>query len=300
MGTCSSQPKQHKNNIKPKTIQNKLETNLNSDQKQLISQKQKEIYQGPKQPNQEVQEQEEKKENEVSFENQLTDETAIKSYLLGEEMSDLVIQKDNNLIVQIQRKLRFKDKTLIASVIKSLFLWIMQRNQKIQFISQIKSIQVRSQQFLTILQLSLQDLFEYDLNLMKNDQILQKGLELCCKTYHILQNLGKKSKTQKTYTQVIQDEEMIRNEELKKQYLIVQSEIKLEIIRTFSNNNDIVKSQQQQNNPLVSLKFNTKHTITLAKQQTQNNKQEMMMKIVTYFNHFKMLQIMIFSIINMI
>ncbi|CAD8056431.1 unnamed protein product [Paramecium primaurelia] len=53
--------------------------------------------------------------------------------------------------------------------------------------------------------------------------------------YHILQNLRKKSKTQKTYTQVIQDEEMIINEEQKKQYLKFQSEIKLEIIRTFSN-----------------------------------------------------------------
>ncbi|CAD8064037.1 unnamed protein product [Paramecium primaurelia] len=270
MGTCSSQAKQNNKITQPKPIQNELETNLNSGQKQPASQKQEEIDEYPKQSNQDAQEQveiKENQENQENFDDQITDEEAIKSYLLGEELSDLILQKDNNLGVQIQRKIRFKDKTQMVSMIKALFLCLKKLEEPIYQLDKKYPSEILNN-FQQFLQVSLQDLFEHNINLVKNEQILQKGLELCCRTYHTLQNLGKKSKTQKIYTQIIQDEEMIISEELKKQYLKVQSEIKLEIIRTFSNNKDIPKSQQQQNNPLVLMKFNTKHAITLAKQQT--------------------------------
>ncbi|CAD8091089.1 unnamed protein product [Paramecium sonneborni] len=267
MGTCSSQTKQNKKNVQPKKIQNELETNLNSGQKQPVSLKQEEIIQDPKQLNQDVQEQVEKKENDCSQENLITDDDAIKQYLIGEEMSELALQKEYDLISKIQNKIRFKDKSQIVSVINSLFLCLKELEEPIYQLDKKYPSEVLNN-FQQFLQLSLKDLFEFNINQLKNASILQKSLELCCRTYHILQNLGKKSKAQKIYTEVIQDEEMIISEELKKQYLKVQSEIKLEIIRTFSNKNDIQKSQQQQNNPLVLMKFNTKHAITLAKQQT--------------------------------
>ncbi|CAD8079825.1 unnamed protein product [Paramecium sonneborni] len=267
MGTCSSQTKQNQKNVQSNQIQNELETNLNSGQKQPVSLKQEEIFQDPKQQIQEVQKEEEKKENDSSKEHLITDEKAIKSYLLREEISELVLQKEYYMSSEIQHKIKFKDKSQIVSVINQLFLCLKALEEPIYQLDKKYPSEILNN-FQQFLQLSLKDLFEYNINLLKNDQILQKGLELCCRTYHILQNLGKKAKTQKIYKEVVQDEEKIISEELKKQYLKVQSEIKLEIIQTFSNKNDIQKTQQQQNNPLVLMKFNTKHAITLAKQQT--------------------------------
>ncbi|CAD8175526.1 unnamed protein product [Paramecium octaurelia] len=267
MGTCSSSAKQNGKNIKPKPIQNELDTNLNSGQKQPASQKQMEIEECPKQSQQEAHEEVEKKEIKSDIQNVITDEEAIKQFLLGEELSDVSMQMENDLSTQIQQKISFKDKRQIVSVIKALFLCLKNLEEPIYQLDKKYPSEILNN-FQQFLQLSLQDLFEYNINLVKNEQIFQEGIELCCRTYHILQNLGKKSKIQKIYTQVIQDEEMIISEELKKQYLKVQSEIKLEIIRTFQNKNEAAKSQQQQNNPLVLMKFNTKHAITLAKQQT--------------------------------
>jgi len=86
-----------------------------------------------------------------------------------------------------------------------------------------------------LLEPSLEDLFNQNINIIKNDTLLTKGLELCCKTYHILQNLRNRDKVQKVYTEVVQDEELMYCEELKKQYLKLQSEIKLELIKTFNS-----------------------------------------------------------------
>ncbi|CAK80751.1 unnamed protein product (macronuclear) [Paramecium tetraurelia] len=268
MGTCSSQAKQKGKNIQTKPNQNELDTNLNSGQKQPASQKQVEIEECPKQSHQEAQEQVEKKEIKSDLQNVITDEEAIKQYLLGEELSEVSMQMEKDLSAQIQQKISFKDKKQIVSVIKALFLCLKKLEEPIYQLDKKYPSEILNN-FQQFLQQSLQDLFEYNINLVKNEQILQEGIELCCRTYHVLQNLGKKLKTQKAYAQGVQDEELTISEELKKQYLKVQSEIKLEIIRTFQNKNEVSKSQQQQqNNPLVLMKFNTKHAITLAKQQT--------------------------------